>query len=181
MKYFGLFVAFCFPILCFSQIDTIWKEIDIDDIIVTAQYAPTHSKNAVHQVKVIKAKEIQQQGQNNLAEVLTNQLNLNISTDPILGNGLNIQGIGGENVLIMIDGVPIIGRTDGNIDLSQINMNNVERIEIIEGAMSVQYGSNASGGVINVIMKKSQLRRFQIRSLNQVENIGIRNHLLGIG
>lgn len=181
MKYFGLFVAFCFPISCFSQMDTIWKEIDIDDIVVTAQYAPTHSKNAVHQVKIIKAKDIQQQGQNNLAEVLTNQLNFNISTNPILGNGLNIQGIGGENVLIMIDGVPIIGRTDGNIDLSQINMNNVERIEIIEGAMSVQYGSNAAGGVINVIMKKSQLSRFQIRSLNQVENIGIRNHLLGIG
>jgi outer membrane receptor for ferrienterochelin and colicins len=182
MKYFGLIIGFCFPFFCIGQTDTIWKEIDIEeDLIVTAQYAPTHSENAVHQVKVIKGKDIQQQGLNNLAEVLTNQLNLNISVDPILGNGLKIQGIGGENVLIMIDGVPVIGRRDGNIDLSQINMNNVDRIEIIEGAMSAQYGSNASGGVINIIMKKSQLHRFQIRSLNQVENIGIQNHSLGLG
>ncbi len=185
MKYFGLIVGFCFPLFCMAQTndtDTIWKEIDIEeDLIITAQYAPTHSANAVHQVKVIKGKDIQRQGLNNLAEVLANQLNLNISVDPILGNGLKIQGIGGENVLIMVDGVPVIGRTNGNIDLSQINMNNVERIEIIEGAMSAQYGSNASGGVINIIMKKSQLHRFQIRSLNQVENIGIRNHSLGLG
>lgn len=164
-----------------AELDSIAQTIDFSTVVVTAQYAPTHSKNSVHPVKVIRAEEIQQQGQNNLAEVLANQLNLRVNSDPILGNGLRIQGIGGENIQVLIDGVPVIGRVDGNIDLSQINLNNVDRIEIIEGAMSAQYGSNASGGVINIITKKSQLNRFQIESQNQYEDIGIWNNAFSVG
>ena len=177
----AIFGCLFYSISLAQDIDSIWKNIDLDDVVITAQYAPTHSKNAVHQVKVLKAKDIQAQGLNNLAEVLSNQLNLVVSIDLILGNGLKIQGIGGENIQVMIDGVPVIGRTNGNIDLSQINMSNVERIEIIEGAMSAQYGSNASGGVINIITKKSQVNQFQIGSQNQYESIGIWNNSLSIG
>ncbi|MEM6967012.1 MAG: TonB-dependent receptor [Bacteroidota bacterium] len=160
------------------EVDSIWKYVNLDDVVVTAQYAPTATENAVHQVKVIKAAEILEQGQVNLAEVLTNQLNLRVDNDRILGSGLRIQGIGGENIQIMIDGVPVIGRLGGNIDLSQINLQNIERIEIIEGAMSAQYGSNASGGVINLITKKSQVKKFQVHSQNQYEDIGILNNSL---
>lgn len=163
------------------ELDSTLRNISLDDVVVTAQYAPTAAENAVHQVKVIKAIEIQEQGQNNLAEVLTNQLNLRVNNDPILGNGLRIQGIGGENIQIMIDGVPVIGRVNGNIDLSQINLQNVQRIEIVEGAMSAQYGSNASGGVVNIITKKSQLEKIRIQSQNQYENIGITNNSLTVG
>ncbi|HMQ59990.1 MAG TPA: TonB-dependent receptor plug domain-containing protein, partial [Flavilitoribacter sp.] len=99
-----------------SAADTVTWSIDLSDIVVTAQYAPTHAGNAVHKIRVIKAEEIHRQGLNNLGEALSRQLNLRVSTDPTLGNGLKIQGIGGENVQIMIDGVPVIGRLDGNID-----------------------------------------------------------------
>lgn len=161
--------------------DSVWKDMVIDDLVVTAQYAPTHSKNAIHAVKVITAEQIRRQGQNNLTEVLSNQLNLRITTDPILGYGLRIQGIGGENVQIMIDGVPVIGRLDGNIDLSQVMLHDVERIEIIEGALSSQYGSNASGGVINLITKRTRAEKLYIESQNIIENIGIQNNFLGVG
>jgi outer membrane receptor for ferrienterochelin and colicins len=164
-----------------TELDSTLRNINLDDVVVTAQYAPTASENAVHQIKVIRAIDIQEQGLNNLAEVLANQLNLRVSTDPILGNGLRIQGIGGENIQVMIDGVPIIGRVNGNIDLAQINLQNVQRIEIVEGAMSAQYGSNASGGVVNIITKKSQLQKFQIQSQNQYESIGIYNNSLTVG
>lgn len=179
-----LFLLSCLFFVTFvnaqSKIDSLW-ELDLENIVVTAQYAPTDVKNAVHEVKVIKAQTIQEQGFNNLSEVLTQQLNFRVSTDLSLGNGLKIQGIGGENVQVMIDGVPVIGRLNGNIDLSQINLNDVERIEIIEGAMSVQYGSNAAGGVINIITKKSQINRFRVTSENQYENIGIWNNSLSVG
>ena len=164
-----------------AEIDSIYRVLNLDDVVVTAQYAPTSSKNAVHQVRVIQAADIQRQGQVNLAEVLTNQLNLRVSTDPILGNGLQIQGIGGENVQILIDGVPVIGRVNGNIDLSQINLQNVDRIEIVEGAMSAQYGSNASGGVVNIITKKSQVKGWEVKSQNQYEDIGIWQNALSLG
>src|SRR5690606_39224896 len=55
-------------------------------------------------------------------------------------------------------GVPIIGRLNGEIDLSQINLNNVERIEIVEGPLSVNFGTDALAGTINIIMKKNQRR-----------------------
>lgn len=159
-----------------ESVDTIPWSIDLDDIVVTAQFAPTSSKNAVHQVQVIKSETIERQGMINLAEVLAQQLNLQITTDPILGNGIQIQGIGGENVQIMVDGVPVVGRVDGNIDLSQIRLTDVDRIEIIDGALSAQYGNNAAGGVVNIITRKSQLDRFNINLTNQYENIGIQNH-----
>lgn len=159
--------------------DSLWNHLE--EVVVTAQYAPTEVKNALYQVKVISAREIRQQGQNNLNEVLTNQLNLRVSSDPVLGNGLAIQGLGGENVQILMDGVPVIGRLNGNIDLSQINLYNVERIEIIEGAMSAQYGSNAAGGVINLITKRSQVDRFRLESQNQFESAGILNNSLAVG
>jgi len=163
-----------------STADSLRWEINLDDVVLTAQYTPTDSKSAVHDVTVIKALDIERQGLNNLAEVLANELNLNVSTDPILGNGLQIQGLGGENVQIMIDGVPVIGRVGGNIDLSQINLTDVAQIEIIKGALSAQFGSNASGGVVNIITKKSQLEKIKIQAESQWESIGIRNSSLGI-
>ncbi|MEM1318935.1 MAG: TonB-dependent receptor [Bacteroidota bacterium] len=164
-----------------ATLDSLLRQIDLEEVVVTAQYAPTAIENAVHPVRVVKAAEIQRQGFNNLAEVLSNQLNLRVSTDPILGNGLSIQGIGGENIQILIDGVPVVGRVGGNIDLSQINMQNVQQIEIIEGAMSAQYGSNASGGVVNIITKKSQIKTFEFRTQSQYEDIGIMNHNVSLG
>lgn len=181
-------VAFAFFLIVQKSIaqdilpqDSIWKDLIIDDLVVTAQYAPTHSKNAIHTVRVITAEEIRRQGQNNLSEVLSNQLNMRITTDPILGYGLRIQGIGGENVQVMIDGVPVIGRLDGNIDLSQIMLHQIDRIEIIEGALSSQYGSNASGGVINLISKKRRAEKLYVESQNIIENVGIQNNSLGLG
>ncbi|MEM6763595.1 MAG: TonB-dependent receptor [Bacteroidota bacterium] len=158
--------------------DTVYQASELEDVVITAQYAPTHYKNAVHEVRVLKAENIRKQGFNNLAEVLTNELNLRVSNDLILGSGLNIQGIGGQNIQILIDGIPMIGRVGGDIDLSQVLLANVERIEIIEGAMSAQYGSNASGGVINIITKKSQLEKVRVQAENQYETLGIWNNSL---
>lgn len=65
-------------------------------------------------------------------------------------------GLNGSNVKIMIDGVPVIGRLNGQIYLSQITMDNVEHIEIIEGPMSVVYGNNALAGTINIITHRNK-------------------------
>jgi len=82
---------------------------------------------------------------------MNTQLNIRIGQDNILGSSMSINGLSGQNVKVMVDGVPVIGRLEGNIDLSQINMNNVSKIEIIEGPMSTIYGTDALGGVVNII------------------------------
>ncbi len=150
--------------------DSIEWSIDIDDVVVTAQYAPTDSRNAVQEIKTIKKEMIQRRGANNLEQLLNMETNIRIDQDAILGSSMSLGGIDGQNVKIMIDGVPVIGRLDGNIDLSQINLNQVERVEIIEGPLSVQYGTDALGGVINLITKKSQLNRNEFGLAAQIED-----------
>jgi outer membrane receptor for ferrienterochelin and colicins len=124
-----------------------------DPTTITGNNRKVKQVNAVHKVKVIDSKTIEQTGSVDLKDALRNQLNVQLGQDNVLGSNLTLQGISGEGVKILIDGIPMVGRLNGNIDLSQINMNNVERIEIIEGPMSVLYGSDALGGVINIITK----------------------------
>jgi len=69
------------------------------------------------------------------------------------GTNLKIQGLDSEYVLILIDGDRIAGNTVGNIDFSKFNINEIDRIEILKGNASTLYGSNAIGGVINIITK----------------------------
>lgn len=127
------------------------REISLNPVVVTAQHGAANAEKSVHKVKVIDRKRIEAQGAVNLSDVLRHETNMRVSQDHILGSSLNMQGISGENVKILIDGVPIIGQLNGSVDLSQINLNNIERIEIIEGPLSVNYGTDALAGTINLI------------------------------
>jgi outer membrane receptor for ferrienterochelin and colicins len=145
----------------YSVTETKTFEIDsksgkIDEVVITAQYTPGIAEKAVQKIKVIDRKTIDQMGAQNLKDVLSNQMNIRLSQDNILGSSMSLQGISGQNVKILIDGVAVTGRVNGNIDISQINMNNVERIEIVEGPLSVNYGTDALAGTINIITKKFQ-------------------------
>lgn len=149
--------------------------VSLDEVVITAQYEPTQAEHSVQKIKIIGKEKIAQMGAVNLRDVLTNQLNVRLSQDNVLGSGMTLQGIRGENVKILVDGVPMIGRLDGNIDLSQINMNNVERIELIEGPLSVQYGTNALAGTINIITKKEMSNRCRAGASSYYESIGTYN------
>lgn len=171
---FSIQVGYC----QYSPSDSVLEELDLNQVVITAQYTPTELRNSLYDVRVIQAEAIRRQGFVTLNELLSQELNLQVDTDPILGNSLRIQGIGGENVQIMIDGVPVIGRQGGNIDLSQIVLTHIDRVEIIQGAMSTQYGSNASGGVINLITQKSSANRLDVEAQGLYESVGILNSSL---
>lgn len=130
--------------------------IQVPEVVVTGQFTPEDPKRSVYAIKVIDVKTIERRGATNLRELLSQELNMRVTQDNVLGSGLSLQGLSGEQVKYMIDGVPILGRLNGDIDISQINLNDVERVEVIEGPVSVQYGTNALGGVINIITKTDQ-------------------------
>lgn len=153
----------------------------LEQVVVTAQYAPTSTDKAVHSTKVIDRKRIDAQAAVTLRDVLQKETNMRISQDNILGSGLSMQGISGQNVKILIDGVPMIGRLDGNIDLSQINMNTIERIEIVEGPLSVNYGTDALAGTINLITKRDQVDDLQLEWNGYYESVGQYNTDARIG
>ncbi len=157
------------------------KVLDLDELVVTGQYEANSLHKSVHKVKVIDAKRIQAQGAFNLQQVLSNELNIRILQDPILGSSMQLQGVGGNNIKVLIDGVPVVGRENGSIDLSQINLQNVERIEFVEGPMSVNFGTDALGGVINIITKKQKQSTHTIKAGTYLESIGQYNADASIG
>jgi len=102
---------------------------------------------------------------------LQNESNIQLGQDAVIGTSAIMQGIGGNDIKILLNGIPIIGRIGGNIDVSQIPMNNIERIEIIEGPMSVIYGSDALGGIINIITKDPEGKKLLINANTYIDNL----------
>ncbi|WP_339695914.1 TonB-dependent receptor [uncultured Roseivirga sp.] len=151
------------------------KKVQLDDFIVTGQFNPQSAEQSVFTVKVIDQEDIKARGAINLAEALSNSLNIRYSQDLALGStGISMQGISGQNVKILLDGIPLVNRNgNGNAaDLSQVNLNNIERIEIVEGPMAVNYGANALAGVINLISYKDAEHTTEISVGIQEETVG---------
>jgi len=147
----------------------------LNEVVVTGQFSPQSVRNSVYQVRTIDQHRIKSQGATNLQTVLQNELNMRFDRDNALGSSrLNIQGISGQNVKVLIDGIPVVGRSGvaNEIDLSQLNINSIEKIEIVEGPMAVMYGADALAGVINVITKKSSGKNLELNVTLHEETIG---------
>jgi len=141
-----------------AQIKVIDSINKLDEVVVTAQFSPRSEKNSIYKVNVISNKTIQKKAVNNLTELLRQELNVDFSQNAIFGAGIEVNGISKQNIKILIDGVPLIGRVNGVLNLNQIDLNQIDHIEIIEGPVSVFYGTDALGGIINLITKKSQTK-----------------------
>lgn len=189
MKYPYLVVFFLlfYPVFLFSQEkDSLNKKEasplldlnapqDLAPVIFTGQYNPQRVNRSVFEVEVVTQKDIQRMAGNTLDDVLKQNLNLNVIPNPGEGrSGLEQFGFNSEYIKILVDGVPMIGDEGfGNaIDISQINLDDIEQIEIVEGAMGVQYGANAVTGVINIITKKGSEHRWEIVPYLQEETVG---------
>lgn len=158
----------------FTQEDTTVAK-ELSEVVVTGQYKPQSVKNSVYQVRVISKEQIQKQAASKLQDVLGNQLNIRFSQDPATGgSNINMLGLSGQNVKILIDGIPVTGRqgTSNEINVNQIEVNTIERIEIIEGPMSVIYGADALAGVINIITRKPGKDVFNVNARIQEETAG---------
>lgn len=165
---------------------TVWlvpKELSMGEVVITGQYKPTNTDNAIQRIEVIDRKKIDAMAAQNLRDVLTNQLEIRLEYDPIFGTSMNMQGSKnyGAGAKILIDGVPVSGKQNGSVDLSQINLANIERIEIIKGPMSVSYGTDAVAGTVNLITKKTVKRTWEATANSYYESIGTYNINVGGG
>ncbi len=173
-KLFSIVLLFC-NLTSLAQISDSLNKTNtlnktIKEVVITGQLESTSVDNSVHKIRIIDGKAINSGLYHNLADIIQKQLNINLFEDNVLGSSIALQGISGQNVKILIDNVPVIGRLNGNIDLSQINLNNIERIEIVEGPLSTIYGTDALAGTINLISKQGTKDTKQFSSL--YESVG---------
>lgn len=153
-------------------IEMIANILNMDEVVVTAQYTPERVDKSIYKIEVINARQIEQKGATNMAELLQDQSNMRVTQDGVLGTSLRIQGLSGENVKFLQDGVPLIGRMNGNFDLNQLNLYNVDHVEVIEGPMSVIYGSNALAGVVNIITRENKTSLLSASANGYYESVG---------
>ena len=111
-------------------------------------------KNVPVLTQVISARKMLELGITNVTDALQTMVpGLNVSHNGTLVT-VTLQGMDAKYVLFLIDGERIAGELNGDIDYSMLNLENIDHIEVIKGASSSLYGSNAIGGVINIITKK---------------------------
>lgn len=124
--------------------------------VTTGQYRQKYLSSSVYKVRVISTDQIRMRGAINILDVLNTELGVRLSTDYVLGEtDIQLMGMSGPNVKVLLDGVPLVDRGETRQSISQVNINDVEKIEIVEGPMSVVYGTDALAGVINIITKKN--------------------------
>ncbi len=128
---------------------------ELDEVVVTGTRTEKRLSEAPIQTMVIKSREIQKAGASSTLESLTDNIPGIVVTPNAMGNNMRIKGLNSRYILFLVDGERMVAEgAGGNINLSQIDVNNIERIEMVSGAGSALYGSNAVGAVINIITKK---------------------------
>ncbi len=150
--------AVCFSGQVFAQDTTKTKQLD--EVVVTATKTELKQSQTGKVVSVIDQATLQRNAGKTITEILNyqsgvfiNGANNNLGTN----QDLYFRGAAGGNVLILLDGVPVsdASQINNSFDLNNINTTQVERIEILKGAQSTLWGSDAVAGVINIITKKN--------------------------
>lgn len=142
----------------------------LGDIVVTASRSPQALRDVVGDVSVINQQTLQAAGTDSLAEILARQPGIQFTTTggPQTATNIFMRGANPQHTLVLIDGMRANGSTTGTVQFPAIDPAMIERIEILRGAASSLYGSDAIGGVINIITKKGE----QDRPLSAWANFG---------
>ena len=140
-----------------AYVDSVCRQFDLNEVVVTGTRTPKFLKETPIQTRVINAKELARLDATNVQDLLQQELpGVEFSYAMNQQTHLNFSGFGGQGVLFLVDGERLAGETMDDVDFTRLNMDNVERIEIVKGAASALYGSNATGGVINIITKRNR-------------------------
>ena len=128
--------------------------VELEPVVVTATKTPQRLEDTPVITNLITRTEIEATGAENVGEVLEHTAGIVIHRDGH-GDGVQLQGLGSEYVLILVDGEPQVGRIAGKLDMARLAIENVERIEIVKGATASLFGNAALGGVINIVTRKA--------------------------
>jgi len=131
-----------------------WRADTLQEVVVTGTGTQHLLKDAPVQTEVITAKMLSHYGGKSIEDILSGLTASFAFSEGDMGSQMQLNGLGNDYILILIDGKRIHGDVGGQNDLSLIDPHNIEKIEIVKGAQSALYGSDAMAGVINIITKK---------------------------
>ena len=144
------------PAVNLSAQSTFRDSVELNPIVVTASHTPKTLKDAPVVTRLITLHDIKIVDATNIQDMLTQEIpGLEFGLAMSQETSLNMSGFGGNAVLFLVDGERMAGETMDNTDYNRMNLDNVGRIEIVKGASSALYGSNAVGGVVNIISREN--------------------------
>ncbi len=153
-----VFIFFALPVPIFAQEEG--DVVTMEETVVTASRLEEPLKYSPDSVTIVTGEEIQKKGKQTVVDVLRDVPGVFVKQVGSHGGteDIYIRGTNNAHTLIMIDGVRVGDpmKASGKIRITDISTDNIEKIEIIRGAQSVLYGSDAIGGVINIITKKGK-------------------------
>ncbi len=160
--------------------EEVWE---MEKVIVSATRTEEELLDVPQHATVITEEEIRATGASNLAEVIATKAGVSVSDHGPEGSekSVSIRGSVTSQVLVLIDGVRANSAQNAVVDLSLIPLENVERIEIVRGGTSALYGSDAVGGVINIITKRTASRDYTLRLSVENGSYLPHRHVTGFG
>ncbi|MCK4661729.1 MAG: TonB-dependent receptor [Bacteroidales bacterium] len=129
--------------------------VEIGEIVVSSLRQERMLKTVSLPIALVDNKAIEKLPSITTSDILQNEPGLSLSRDGIWATSINIRGLNEQRIVALIDGNRIETATDISAGLSLIDINDIERIEVIKGSASSLYGSGALGGVINIITKRA--------------------------
>ncbi len=159
MKYLvALILAFIIACHLEAQAQDTMPEVEVGEVVITATKTETALKDVASSVTIIKEEDIDRKKAKTVAEVLRDVPGIDVVQTGGPGGLTSVFMRGGNSnhTLVLIDGVQVNSPTAGLFDFANLTTDNIERIEIVRGAQSTLYGSDAIGGVINIITKRGK-------------------------
>ncbi len=146
---------------------------NLNPVVVTGSGHHQRLKSTATPVRVLSAQEISEQGITTFDAALTRMMPQVSMAPNSMGTFLRLNGLGNKYILILINGQKLSGDISNNVDLNRINMSRVKRIEVLDGAASSLYGSDAIAGVINIITDQPTQQFVGITSDTHVSGHGV--------
>ena len=151
-----------------ERADTIAHSYNLNPVVVTGSGHHQRLKSTPTPVRVLSSQEISEQGIATFDQALTRTLPQVSMAPNAMGTFLRMNGLGNKYILILVNGQKLSGDISNNVDLNRINMARVKRIEVLDGAASSLYGSDAIAGVINIITDQPTTQLVSVTSNTRI-------------
>ncbi|REH37564.1 vitamin B12 transporter [Paraperlucidibaca baekdonensis] len=164
MKHLPLFLA---PIVAFGAFPALAASTpSLDEVVITASRSLEQSNARLDAATVITRADIEQQQAATLADILQNANGIAITPNggSLTATGVFLRGFAAKQVLVLIDGVRANDSNVGQFDFSLLRADDIERVEVLRGGYSSQYGSDAMGGVIHIFTRRGNQNSISVRA-----------------